>query len=99
MSLLLDALRNAQDARDRSRGIEPAERLEEPAEREEPSRPPEKPWVSPLFALGLAIALFVGAVSAWHSQPWRAPAKSKIDASALKLDYRLDLTRKGGAAR
>ena len=107
MSLLLDALRKAQDTRDRSRGIEPAERVEEQpqrttplrAQRTQPPRAPEKPSVSPLFALGLAVALFVGAVSAWHLQPWQAPPKTKIDASELKLDYRLDLTRTGGAAR
>ena len=91
MSLLLDALRKAEDARDRTRGIDPAAppapAVPAPAAAPSPAGP------SPLVGLGLAVAIFVAVVSAWHSQPWRAPAKARVDPAALKLDYRLDLQR------
>lgn len=94
MSLLLDALRKAQDVRDDARGTPVGERQPLPPPPPPAPTPPPKPWRSPLFALGLAVAIFLGAVSAWHSQPWRAPHKAKIDPSQLKLDPRLDLDRR-----
>ena len=94
MSLLFDALRKAQDARDDARGTLAAERDLLPAPPPQSPPPASNSSRTSLFALGLAIAIFLGAVSAWHAQPWRAPPKPKIDPSELKLDPRLDLTRK-----
>lgn len=94
MSLLLGALRKAQDARDDARGTPQAEREAPPPAPAHAPPPPPKSSRGPLFALGLAVAIFLGAVGAWHAQPWRAPHKAKIDPSELKLDSRLDLTRK-----
>jgi ferric-dicitrate binding protein FerR (iron transport regulator) len=92
VSLLLDALRKAQDARDRGRGIEAHAPSSAPAPAPAPrARRP----ASPLLAAVLAIAIFAGAVSAWHSQPWRPPARTLIDPSQLKLDTHLDPARKG----
>ena len=55
--------------------------------------PPSAAPGSPLIALGLAVAIFLGAVSAWHVQPWHAPHQEKVEKLPLKLDYRLDLQR------
>ena len=48
---------------------------------------------SPLRGIALAAAIFGIAVLAWHSTPWRAPQKMKIDPESLKLDRSLDLDR------
>ncbi len=98
MSLLLDALRRAQDARDDARGTPAAEREQLPPPPAQSPTSPSKPSRNSLFALGLAIAIFLGAVTAWHAQPWRAPPKSKIDPTELKLDSGLDVTRKAPPA-
>ena len=91
MSLLLDALRRAQDARDRSRGVIPT-----PAAPPSPppaAVPPPRGQPGPLLALGLAAAIFVGVVMAWHAQPWRAPPKPKAEPAGLKLDHELKMKR------
>ena len=95
MSVLLEALRKAQDERDRGRGIEPAPRPPLPETgRKRPASPAPPRAASPLLALGLAVAIFAGALSAWHSQPeMRFPARHKAEPGALKLDYALDLAR------
>jgi hypothetical protein len=41
----------------------------------------------------LAVAIFVAVVLAWNAAPWRAPQKTKIDPTELKLDRHLDLQR------
>ena len=41
----------------------------------------------------LAVAIFLVVLVAWHSAPWRAPAKVKIDPTELKLDRSFDLQR------
>ena len=96
MSVLQEALRRAQDERDRGRGIEPAARPQLA-----PSRAPEasaRP-TSPLFALGLAVAIFAAVVTAWHTQPeLRDLPRPKLETQALKLDYGLDLDRKPSPA-
>ena len=43
--------------------------------------------------IGLAVVIFAVAVFAWHSAPFRAPQKLRIDPSGLKLDRTLDLQR------
>jgi hypothetical protein len=43
--------------------------------------------------IGLAVLIFAVAVFAWHSAPFRAPQKLRIDPSGLKLDRSLDLDR------
>ena len=48
---------------------------------------------SPLGGIALAAIIFGVAVLAWHSAPWRAPQKMKIDPESLKLDRSLDLNR------
>ena len=98
MSLLLDALRRAEDARDRARGIAPRQRENPVAAPASPRAAPASRKPGPLFALGLAAAIFAGAVLAWHAQPWRAPTKTKVDATSLKLDRELKMKPDPGAA-
>ena len=64
--------------------------------------PPESPHpagtaaprrISSYSGIGLAVLIFAIAVFAWHSAPFRAPQKLRIDPSDLKLDRTLDLER------
>ena len=98
MSRLLDALKRAEEARDRARGIV------RPASENRPAAPPPAPppvrgrSPHPFLALGLAGAIFAATLSAWHAQPWRAPAKGKIDAMPLKLERELKMKNGPAAA-
>lgn len=90
MSLLLDALRRAENARDRQRGVTPA-RPEPPRAATLPPKAPPRP--SPLAALALAGAIFLAVVTAWHEQPWRPPPKVKLENTPLRLEHELKLKR------
>ena len=98
MSRLLDALRRAEEARDRARGT-----VRPPSEKPPPAPPPPPPRApasarEPLLALAIALAIFLATVWAWHGQPWHAPVKGKIDATPLKLDRELKMKREPPAA-
>ena len=98
MSRLLDALRRAEEARDRSRGIvRPPSENPAPAPAPAPPRAPAIPR-QPLLAIAIALAIFLATGWAWHSQPLRAPVKGKIDATPLKLDRELKMKREPPAA-
>ena len=51
------------------------------------------PSGSSLGGVALAAAIFGIAVLAWHSAPWRAPQRTKIDPESLKLDRSFILDR------
>ena len=93
MSRLLDALQRAEEARDRTRGT-----VRPPSENRPAAAPPKPARIptlarQPLVAMALAVAIFLATLWAWHSQPWRAPPKGKIDATLLKLDRELKMKR------
>ena len=85
--LLLEALQKSQQGI-----VAPAQA---DAQSAQPVAPAQAGAQSPRSYSGIALAIliFVVAVLAWHSQPWRAPQKLKIDPSELKLDRTLDLHR------
>jgi hypothetical protein len=102
--LLLDALQKAQERRDAP--VAPvsvatpdppgARSIGEPQPAIAPSvSAPAAPLDSRSSYSGilLAVAIFVAVLFAWHSAPWRAPQKIKIDPTELKLDRSLDLQR------
>jgi hypothetical protein len=99
MSRLLDALRKAQELRDRQRASNLPETIDTPARQVEESRAAEADAAaernsraprSPVVALALTAAILLATWLAWHEQPWRAPVRMKIDPAALKLDRHLD---------
>ena len=50
-----------------------------------------KPY--PYAGIVVAAAILAVVVIAWNANPWRAPARVKIDPSGLKLERSLDLKR------
>ena len=109
MSRLSDALRRAEAERERIRNGGPELPAPAPAP-EAPRRPLARfrhpPQLAPLvrglliFASGAALALAAVQLVPRLRPPARAEARPAYAAPAtLKLEYRLDLTRTGGAAR
>ena len=59
----------------------------------EPRPAPSPTRISSYSGIGLAVLIFLVAILAWHSAPFRPPAKLRIDPAGLKLDRSLDVDR------
>lgn len=106
MSKLFDQLKGA--ARDREGGLLLAALAKAQQRKDGTSSPPATATAAPAKAgakstasshtpyagIAVALAIFAIVILAWHSAPWRAPDRRKIDPATLKLDRNFDPERK-----
>ena len=90
--LLLEALKSKGVA-PASAGVQSPDVLPAKAGSQAPivAPPPAKP--SPYAGIVVAAAILGVVFLVWNANPWRPPAKVKIDPSGLKLERSLDLKR------
>ncbi len=93
--LLLEALQRSQHPDAIVAPAEPVTPGATPAELVTPgAAPPQRLGARfPYSGVILAAAILAVVVIAWNANPWRAPARVKIDPSGLKLERSLDLKR------
>ena len=110
MSKLYDQLKNAAKARaEAAASAEPSQNSllssalkraqADPATPRPPQAVPAVPVALRSLAAVAALGIVAGAVLGGGFMAWRHATPTRAAQDGLKLDYRLDLTRTGGAAR